>query len=33
MDDDGTDEEKARAARLDGWIVWEAERIAQEVHS
>jgi hypothetical protein len=23
--DDGVDEEVARAARLDGWIIWEAE--------
>jgi hypothetical protein len=23
--DDGVDEEEARAARLDGWIIWEAE--------
>jgi hypothetical protein len=23
--DDGEDEEEARAARLDGWIIWEAE--------
>ena len=22
---DGIDEEEARAARLDGWIIWEAE--------
>jgi hypothetical protein len=22
--DDGVDEEEARAARMDGWIVWEA---------
>jgi len=23
--EDGTDMEEARAARLDGWIAWEAE--------
>jgi hypothetical protein len=23
--DDGFDEEETRAARMDGWIVWEAE--------
>ena len=28
--EDGTDEEEARAARLDGWIVWEAEEMAEE---
>jgi len=27
---DGTDEDEVRAARLDGWIVWEAdEEVAQ----
>ena len=27
----GTDVEEAHAARLDGWIVWEAEeRVAKE---
>jgi len=29
--EDGTDVEEARAARLDGWIVWEAEeRVTRE---
>jgi hypothetical protein len=28
--EDGTDVEEAWAARLDVWIVWEAERVVQE---
>jgi len=29
--EDGMDVREARAARMDGWIVWEAEeRVAQE---
>jgi hypothetical protein len=32
--EDGTDEEEARAARLDGWVVWEAEeRSRSSAHS
>jgi len=27
---DGTDEEEARAERMDGWIVWEAEADKEE---
>jgi len=29
--EDGSDVEEARAAKMDGWIVWEVgERVAQE---
>jgi len=32
--EDGTDEEQARDARLDGWIAWKVkERVAQEVQN
>jgi len=27
---DGTDEDGTRAARMDEWVVWEAEERAQE---